>query len=114
MVQATQVQLQVDVAPPPLRIAVIGAGAGGSSAAFWISKAKERQDMKVEVHIFDKNDYVGGKLGGSVFVRANKNMFRATEEFGLNVTDLSREDDDMTVWDGDQVILTVSDCQPEP
>lgn len=124
MVQATQVQLQVDVAPPPLRIAVIGAGAGGSSAAFWISKAKERQDMKVEVHIFDKNDYVGGRsivvhpyndpslgteeLGGSVFVRANKNMFRATEEFGLNVTDLSREDDDMTVWDGDQVILTYS------
>ncbi|KAG8910745.1 hypothetical protein FRC01_006154 [Tulasnella sp. 417] len=56
MVQATQVQLQVDVAPPPFRIAVIGAGAGGSSAAFWISKAKERQpDMKVEVHVFDKN-----------------------------------------------------------
>jgi len=24
------------------RIAIIGAGAGGSSAAFWISKAKER------------------------------------------------------------------------
>lgn len=32
MVQATQVQLQVDVGPPPLRIAIIGAGAGGSSA----------------------------------------------------------------------------------
>lgn len=32
MVQAQQVQLQVDVAPQPLRIAVIGAGAAGSSA----------------------------------------------------------------------------------
>ncbi|KAG9004827.1 hypothetical protein FRB90_010689 [Tulasnella sp. 427] len=121
MVQATQVQLQVpvvDQGPQPLRIAVIGAGAGGSSAAFWINKAKERQDMNVEVHVFDKYDYVGGRsivihpyddpslgateLGASIFVRANKNLFRAVEEFGLNVTNLADEDDDMTIWDGDQ------------
>ena len=43
------------------RIAIIGAGAGGSSAAFWISKAKERFGLEVEVDIYDSNDYIGGR-----------------------------------------------------
>lgn len=45
----------------PNRIAIIGAGAGGSSAAFWISKAKERFGLEVEVDVYEKNDYVGGR-----------------------------------------------------
>jgi prenylcysteine oxidase/farnesylcysteine lyase len=44
----------------PARIAVVGAGAGGSSAAFWISKAKERFGIDVEVDVFDREAYVGG------------------------------------------------------
>lgn len=43
------------------RIAIIGAGAGGSSAAFWISKAKERFGVDVEVDVYEKEDYVGGR-----------------------------------------------------
>lgn len=43
------------------RIAIIGAGAGGTSAAFWISKAKERFGLDVEVDVYDKADYVGGR-----------------------------------------------------
>lgn len=43
------------------RIAIVGAGAGGSSAAFWISKAKERFGLEVEVDIYDSNDYIGGR-----------------------------------------------------
>ena len=42
------------------RIAIIGAGAGGSSAAWWISKAKERYGFDVQVDVFDKSDYIGG------------------------------------------------------
>lgn len=43
------------------RVAVIGAGAGGSSAAFWISKAKERfPDLDIQVDVFEKSDRVGG------------------------------------------------------
>lgn len=45
----------------PNRIAIIGAGAGGSSAAFWIAKAKERHGLDVEVDVYDKNAYVGGR-----------------------------------------------------
>lgn len=109
MVQATQVQLQVDVGPQPLRIAIIGAGAGGSSAgkcydistqidmtnrdcaakAFWINKAKERQDMNVEVHVFDKVNFLeyamhvqtltyitGSSMTMSVEVSEKSSMYR--------------------------------------
>ena len=48
-------------APIPNRIAIIGAGAGGSSAAFWVSKAKERFGLDVEVDVYDKNTYIGGR-----------------------------------------------------
>ena len=47
--------------PVSPRIAVIGAGAGGTSAAFWISKAKERLGLDIEVDIYDKAPYVGGR-----------------------------------------------------
>ncbi|KAG8908357.1 hypothetical protein FRB99_007284 [Tulasnella sp. 403] len=111
------------VKPSPVRIAVIGAGAGGSSSAWWINKAKERHGFDVEVHIFDKNTYIGGRsivvhphndpslveeLGASIFVRANKNLFRAVEEFGLNTTNLADEDDDMGIWDGNQFLVTLN------
>ena len=43
------------------RIAVIGAGAGGSSAAFWISKAKERSNLDVQVDVYEAEDYIGGR-----------------------------------------------------
>jgi len=47
-------------APTP-RVAIIGAGAGGSSAAFWISKAKERFGLDVAVDVYESSDYVGGR-----------------------------------------------------
>lgn len=43
------------------RVAIVGAGAGGSSAAFFIGKAKERYGLDVEVDIFDSNSYIGGR-----------------------------------------------------
>jgi prenylcysteine oxidase/farnesylcysteine lyase len=43
------------------RIAIIGAGAGGSSAAFWISKAKERFGLDVQVDVYEAADYIGGR-----------------------------------------------------
>ena len=49
------------VLPKSPRIAIIGAGAGGSSAAFWISKAKERYDLDLDLDIYERNDYIGGR-----------------------------------------------------
>ncbi|KAG9223147.1 hypothetical protein PLEOSDRAFT_1111305 [Pleurotus ostreatus PC15] len=116
----------VQVDSPPLnvtpRIAIIGAGAGGSSAAFWISKAKERFGLDVEVDVYEQSSYIGGRstvvyphddaslphieLGASIFVNANKNMWRASEEFNLTRDDFSAEDNDLGVWDGENILLS--------
>ena len=49
------------VASTTPRIAVIGAGAAGSSAAFWISKAKQRSEIDVEVDVYERASYIGGR-----------------------------------------------------
>lgn len=54
------VSVEQEPEQPSNRIAIIGAGAAGSSAAFWISKAKERWGLDVEIDVFEANDYVGG------------------------------------------------------
>jgi prenylcysteine oxidase/farnesylcysteine lyase len=52
----------VPVPPPrPPRVAIIGAGAGGSSSAFWIAKAKERNGLDVAIDIYERSDYIGGR-----------------------------------------------------
>jgi prenylcysteine oxidase/farnesylcysteine lyase len=53
--------------PKALRIAVIGAGAAGSSAAFWINKAAERLDEEVIIDIYERSDYVGGSKSYVMF-----------------------------------------------
>lgn len=124
------------------RIAIVGAGAGGASAAFWIGKAKERYGLNVEIDIFDSNPYIGGRecwhasrvlllvlrlllpgsttvqpyddselepieLGASIFVKANKNLWRASDEFGFERADFDDNDDSMGIWDGTKFLLTV-------
>jgi prenylcysteine oxidase/farnesylcysteine lyase len=51
-----------DVKASPLRVAIIGAGAGGSSAAFWIAKAKKRHEQDVHVDVYERSDYIGGRM----------------------------------------------------
>lgn len=47
---------------PPHRVAIIGAGAGGSSAAFWLSRAQNRTpEHNVHIEVFEKETYVGGR-----------------------------------------------------
>lgn len=42
------------------KVAIIGAGAAGTSAAFWISKAQERFGVDVEVDVYEKTSHIGG------------------------------------------------------
>lgn len=42
------------------RVAIIGAGAAGSSAAYWTSKAAARHDLNVTIDVYEREDYVGG------------------------------------------------------
>ncbi|KAG2160140.1 FAD/NAD(P)-binding domain-containing protein [Suillus bovinus] len=105
------------------RIAIIGAGAGGSSAAFWISKAKERFGIDVEIDLYERSDYIGGRstvvhpydditfapleLGASIFVDANKNLMRASKEFNLTLTAFEDDDADTGIWDGQNFVLVM-------
>ncbi|KAG1716771.1 hypothetical protein ID866_369 [Astraeus odoratus] len=115
-------QLAVDVTP---RIAIIGAGAGGSSAAFWISKAKERFGIDVEIDVYDRASYIGGRstivypyndttlsrleLGASIFVDANKNLMRAAKEFNLTLTSFVDEFSNTGLWDGGKFDIILDD-----
>ncbi|KAG6919572.1 hypothetical protein DXG01_004235 [Tephrocybe rancida] len=111
----------VDAVP---RIAIIGAGAGGSSAAFWISKVKERFGVSVEVDVYEKESYIGGRsitvypydntslppleLGASIFVAANKNLWRASDEFNLTRREFSTGGR-TAIWDGEELLFTFGD-----
>ncbi|KAH8831889.1 Prenylcysteine lyase-domain-containing protein [Flagelloscypha sp. PMI_526] len=107
----------------PSKVAIIGAGAGGSSAAYWIKKAKERFGVDIDIDIFEKSNYIGGRstvvhpyndpsyrpveLGASIFIEANKNLWRAADEFGLTrgPNDQNTEPYEVGVWDGKDVVL---------
>lgn len=47
------------------------------------------------------------ELGASIFVKVNKNLWRATEEFGLERYDFDDEDASLGVWDGSEFVLEV-------
>ncbi|KAF8203830.1 Prenylcysteine lyase-domain-containing protein [Pholiota molesta] len=118
----TQVEETVVSTTP--RIAIIGAGAGGSSAAFWISKAKERFGLDVEIDVYERSDYIGGRstvvypyndsslpeleLGASIFVEANKNLWRASDEFNLTRRGFHSENYETGVWDGEELLFSFS------
>jgi ribulose 1,5-bisphosphate synthetase/thiazole synthase len=47
--------------PTPFRVAVIGAGAAGSSAAWWLHLASGRLGQPIEVEVFERANYIGGR-----------------------------------------------------
>ncbi|KAI6136960.1 Prenylcysteine lyase-domain-containing protein [Pisolithus sp. B1] len=112
-------------APVTPRIAIVGAGAAGSSAAFWISKAKERFGIDVEIDVYERASYVGGRstivypyndttlapmeLGASIFVDANKNLMRAAKEFNLTLKDFIDEFADTGLWDGQKFNIVLNE-----
>lgn len=61
LAQQVQEVPDAELAVNSTRIAIIGAGAAGSSAAFWIAKARERYGLDVEVDIYEKEGYIGGR-----------------------------------------------------
>lgn len=100
------------------RVAIVGAGAAGSSVAFHLSQLVENADISV----FEKNNYVGGRvdhveiegelveLGASIFVDANHILRDSAETFNLTVItkeeDRGLEDDKLLgMWNGNEVLF---------
>lgn len=61
----------------------------------------------ITVQPYDDPSLEPVELGASIFVKVNKNLWRATEEFGLEKTGFEDEDGVMGVWNGEEFLLTV-------
>ena len=110
--------------PGTRRIAVVGAGSGGASTAYYINKFRS-PCQAVNITVYERSHYVGGRsttvnvysdptepveLGASIFVKVNKNLVSAAEELGLTIEDSGinrpKESPQMLgVWDGKQFVF---------
>lgn len=109
-------------------IAIIGAGAAGSSAAYHLRQYADEADVKVNITIFEKTGRIGGRtltvsafddplqpieLGASIFVAVNHIMFNGTKNFnlsiGANYRTASSQDDITAIWDGDSFVYETTD-----
>ncbi|KAF8603876.1 FAD/NAD(P)-binding domain-containing protein [Ceratobasidium sp. AG-I] len=110
-----------------VKVAVIGAGAGGSSASYWLSLAKQRAAVgtDVSVTVYEKDTRVGGRsttvypyddtsyapieLGASIFTSSNKNMMRAASTLGLDLVQFTAVAPGTGIWDGKQFVWRTTD-----
>ena len=115
---ASQSRIGPEDGPHPHRVAIIGGGAAGSSAAYYLRKFSD--GLPLEITVFDKNARVGGRtttvdalddprypieLGASIFVKLNEILYNATRDFGLqprtNIYESNPNTDfSLGVWDG--------------
>ncbi|KAK9451661.1 Prenylcysteine lyase-domain-containing protein [Limtongia smithiae] len=111
-------------------VAIIGAGAGGASAAYYLQRYS---GQAFNITVYEKNSYVGGRsttinihddprwpveLGASIFVKDNLNLMAAAKEFGLNVagTELGQLKSEETqqietsfgIWDGKSLVFSLN------
>ncbi|KAG8723133.1 hypothetical protein FRC09_004588 [Ceratobasidium sp. 395] len=108
-------------------VAIIGAGAGGSSAAYWLSLAKQRAPpgTSLSVTVYEKENRIGGRtttvypyndtsyapieLGASIFTPQNKNMMRAVSELGLELVQFGGATPGLGIWDGTKFVWRTTD-----
>ncbi|PLB53180.1 putative prenylcysteine lyase [Aspergillus steynii IBT 23096] len=114
---------------PPKRVAVIGAGAAGSSTAYSLRKYADASSTPVDITVFERASYIGGRsttvnvfgnpaypieLGASIFVEVNYNLVNASRDLGLVVKSASQarpkeSEDVIGVWDGKEFVFRMQD-----
>lgn len=96
-----------------------GAGSAGSSAAYYLRKYADEADIALNISVFERNSYVGGRsttvhaygdplqpveLGASIFVEVNRNLVNAVKEFNLSTSSfssrISTDGPELGIWDG--------------
>lgn len=111
--------------PPAKRVAIIGAGAGGASAAFHLAQYAVAASIPVNITVYERNAYIGGRtttvspwgdttlaveLGGSIFVKANRIMVDAAERFNLSTTSPNLVAElalpELGIWNGREWLIT--------
>ncbi|CAK4032297.1 prenylcysteine lyase [Lecanosticta acicola] len=113
----------------PLNVAIIGAGAAGSSTAYYLSKYGASSSLPLNITIFERNGFIGGRsttvsayndtalpveLGASIFVSVNQILVEAVKEFNFS-TNAFREaskkkipGDEVAIWNGDKFVLSLN------
>ncbi|TVY68639.1 Farnesylcysteine lyase [Lachnellula suecica] len=120
-----ELELEPEVYDPTKRVAIIGAGASGSSTAYYLQQFAEKSGVPVNITVFEKSHYVGGRsttvnaygnplerveLGASIFVEVNDILKNASRKFGLRAKDSETESDDLLgIWDGEKFVFTQKD-----
>ncbi|EEQ30568.1 hypothetical protein McanMca71_000729 [Microsporum canis] len=109
----------------PKMVAVIGAGSGGTSAAYYLRTYADYFSVPINITIFEQSSYVGGRsttvdvfddpslpieLGASIFVEVNRNLMKAAKNFGLTIqgagdTRPKEATDSLGVWDGSKFVF---------
>ncbi|KIW69592.1 hypothetical protein PV04_05462 [Phialophora macrospora] len=112
----------------PHRVAIIGAGPGGSSASYHLRKFSQSstgaEETPLDITVFESNPYIGGRtttvnalddprypveLGASIFVEINHILYNATRDFGLSSTVKLYESApeskyELGIWDGEHFV----------
>ncbi|KAF2827703.1 Prenylcysteine oxidase [Ophiobolus disseminans] len=110
--------------PHAKRVAIIGAGAGGSSTAYHLALYANEASIPADITVFERNTYIGGRtttvnvwnqsefpveLGGSIFVEVNHIMMDAMKRFGLSpasqdlISQLAMPE--LGIWNGQEFVL---------
>ncbi|KAF3387140.1 Farnesylcysteine lyase [Penicillium rolfsii] len=109
------------------RVAVIGAGAGGSFAAYELRKLADEAGVQLNITVYERASYIGGRsttvnvfdhpaypieLGASIFVQVNEILVNASRDLGLTASaaDHARpreSDESIGIWDGKEFVFTM-------
>ncbi|KAK9423216.1 putative Prenylcysteine oxidase [Seiridium unicorne] len=106
---------------PVKQVAIIGAGAAGSSTAYHLRKYAEQEGIAVNITLFEKTAHIGGRsltvdvyddprqpveLGASIFVDVNHILCNATEYFNLPVADPGTDEVGILgIWNGEKFVF---------
>ncbi|KAI0835886.1 prenylcysteine oxidase [Hypoxylon sp. FL0890] len=104
------------------QVAIIGAGAAGSSTAYHLRKYANQEGIDVNITIFEKTSHIGGRtltvnvyddpinpveLGASIFVEINHILYNATKAFNLPLTNPGSDEKGLLgIWDGKRFVYT--------
>ncbi len=103
------------------RVAIIGAGAGGSSTAYHLQQYAANATIPLDITIFEASSRIGGRtttvnalddprypaeLGASIFASVNHILVDAAEDFDLQTLEagadrLGESKYEIGIWDGD-------------
>lgn len=103
-----------------------GAGAAGSSTAYYLQQYANKSGISINITVFERNSYIGGRsttvnaydhpmepveLGASIFVEVNTILKNSSQAFGLRPREQTEGDDKelLGIWNGKEFVFQQQD-----